>query len=78
MLDTTIDIGIAGAALTAFFLAYLAVRVRTRPAAVPPAASSPDLGAEPPAVVSLLASGWSPPEEAAPATVLDLAARGHL
>lgn len=29
-------------------------------------------------MVSLLASGWSPPEEAAPATVLDLAARGHL
>lgn len=78
MSATTLDVIIAATALTGFFAAYAVVRIKTRPAAVRPGPATPDLGAEPPAVVSMLASGWSAPEEAASATVLDLAARGHL
>ena len=47
----------------------------TRPRGVQPAPATPDLGPEPPAVASLLASGWDLTEDAAEATLLDLGAR---
>ncbi|HEY6798090.1 MAG TPA: hypothetical protein VI248_25720 [Kineosporiaceae bacterium] len=58
---------------------YLLGLVATRPLPVRPGRRTQDLpGEEPPAVVSVLASGWSVTEDAGESTLLDLAARGYL
>src|SRR4051794_40161134 len=49
----------------------------TRPRTPRADPANPDLGDEPPAIVSLLANGWDVTEDAAEATLLDLAARGY-
>jgi hypothetical protein len=70
-----IDIAIAVASLGLFAAAYGIALLATRPARPPAAPATPDLGEEPPAVVNLLANRWRPNEDAAEATLLDLAAR---
>jgi hypothetical protein len=72
------DTVITGAALVLFGAAYAVAFVITRPKRVAPAPATPDLGDEPPAVVNLLANRWRLTDDAAEATLLDLAARGHL
>ncbi|TBL26555.1 DUF2207 domain-containing protein [Verrucosispora sp. SN26_14.1] len=72
LLDLTVGLG----ALAGWLLLYGVLRWVTRPAAVSPAPATPELGAEPPAVVNLLVNRWSLTEDAAEATLLDLAARG--
>jgi hypothetical protein len=72
------DIGIAVGTLTLFAVTYAAASVTTRPARVRPGPATPDLGEEPPAVVSLLANRWRLTEDASESTLLDLAARGYL
>lgn len=58
-------------------LGVLAAATRPRrPDAAPPAMDVP--GEEPPAIVNLLVNGWRSTPAAVPATLLDLAARGHL
>ncbi|MFI7024698.1 DUF2207 family protein [Micromonospora sp. NPDC049900] len=74
LLDLTVGLG----ALVGWLLLYGVVRWVTRPAAVAPAPATPDLGAESPAVVNLLVNRWSLTEDAAEATLLDLAARSFL
>ncbi len=74
LLDTTIVV----IALAGFGAAYLAAMVATRPTPVTPAAATPDLGDEPPAVASLLVNRWRLTADVAEATLIDLAARGHL
>jgi hypothetical protein len=65
------------AALWAALLGLLAAA--TNPREVDPGPATLDLGGpEPPAVVNLLAGDWRLAHEAIPATLLDLAARGHL
>ncbi|MFI7080293.1 DUF2207 family protein [Micromonospora sp. NPDC049903] len=71
-----LDLAMGLGALAGWLLLYGAVRWVTRPAAVSPAPATPDLGAESPAVVNLLVNRWSLTEDAAEATLLDLAARG--
>ncbi|NUO60897.1 MAG: DUF2207 domain-containing protein [Hamadaea sp.] len=73
-----LDAGFAAAATAAWYGAFALARLITRPRGVHAAPSTPDLGAEPPAVVSLLAAGWEITEDAGEATLVDLAARGHL
>lgn len=59
--------------------AYVVVIVSTRPAAVDPDPAGQELpGAEPPAVVNLLVNHWRVTEDAAEATLLDLAAGGWI
>jgi Predicted membrane protein (DUF2207) len=66
-------------AFAAWGVLYLLGLVVTRPLPVHPGPSTQDLpGDEPPAVVSVLASGWSVTEDAAESTLLDLAARGYV
>lgn len=50
----------------------------TRPRRVAAGMATLDLGPEPPALVNLLVNGWKLTPAAAPATLLDLAARGYL
>ncbi|MFU8871798.1 DUF2207 family protein [Micromonospora sp. SL4-19] len=73
-----LDLAVSAAALTGWFLVYGIVRLVTRPASPAPAPATPELGAEPPAVVSLLVNRWSLTEDAAESTLLDLAARGFI
>lgn len=70
-----VDAGIAAASLGLFALAYGIALLATRPARPRAAAATPDLGAEPPALVNLLANRWRLNDDAAESTVLDLAAR---
>src|SRR5262245_16469099 len=49
----------------------------TRPRHVHPGPASQDIGAEPPAVVSLVANGWEVTEDAVESTLLDLGARKY-
>jgi hypothetical protein len=72
------DAAIAGAALALFGGAYAVAFVITRPRRVAAGPATPDLGDEPPAVVNLLANRWRLTDDAAEATLLDLAARGYL
>jgi len=67
---------LAAGGLAAWFGLYGAMRLGTRPRPVEPGPSTPDLGDEPPALVSLVARGWRLGEEAAEATLLDLGAKG--
>ncbi|MDG4797153.1 DUF2207 domain-containing protein [Micromonospora sp. WMMD1082] len=72
------DVAVGAVALGAWFLVYGIVRVSTRPSRPVPAPATPELGAEPPALVSLLVNRWSVTEDAVESTLLDLAARGHV
>ncbi|MEU2614864.1 hypothetical protein ABZ570_25240 [Micromonospora sp. NPDC007271] len=73
-----LDLAVGAAAIAGWFLLYGMVRLATRPASPAPAPATPELGAEPPAVVSLLVNRWSVTEDAAESTLLDLAARGFI
>ncbi|NUR47892.1 MAG: DUF2207 domain-containing protein [Hamadaea sp.] len=64
------------AGVAVWFGVYAGVLALTRSPKVRPAASTPDLGDEPPAVAGLLAGGWRTPADAGQATLLDLAGRG--
>jgi hypothetical protein len=66
-------------ALVAYAVVFLAVAFFTRPRHPDPGPSTMDPpGDEPPAVVGFLANRWAVPRAAVPATLVDLAARGHL
>jgi hypothetical protein len=66
-------------ATVGWFVVLGLVMLATRPLPVTPGPATQDLqGDEPPAVVSVLANDWSVTEDAAEATLLDLAARGYL
>lgn len=75
MAPEVIDAAIAAASLALFGMSYGLARLATRPARVAAAPATPELGDEPPAVVSLLANRWRLTENAAESTLLDLAAR---
>ena len=69
----------AGAAASVVWLAVVAVvRWARRPEDPPEPRPTMDLGPEPPAVANMLVNRWRPTPEAVPATLLDLAARGHV
>jgi hypothetical protein len=70
-----LDLAAGGIAVGGWFAAYGLARLLTRPASPPPGPATPDLGPEPPAVVSLLVNRWAVTEDAAESTLLDLAAR---
>jgi hypothetical protein len=72
-----LDLVVAGASVGLWLVAYAACRVATRPVTPAAGPATMDLGPEPPAVVSLLANGWSTSVDTAESTVLDLAAAGH-
>src|SRR5256886_13068591 len=70
---------IAAASVGVWFLLYGAALLITRPARPEPTPATQELpGAEPPAVVSLLAGYWDLSEDAAESTLIDLAARRYL
>lgn len=70
-----LDLVVGGVAVVGWFAAYGLARMFTRPASPRPEPATPDLGPEPPAVVSLLVNRWAVTEDAAESTLLDLAAR---
>jgi hypothetical protein len=70
-----INAGIVAGSLGLFGAAYGLALLATRPARPRPAPATPDLGDEPPAVVSMLSNRWRLTEDAAESTLLDLAAR---
>lgn len=72
------DIALLALALGLFAGCFAVALVLTRPERPDAAPASPELGAEPPAVVNLIAGGWRLNEDAVEATLLDLAARRHL
>src|SRR5262245_61107957 len=63
------------AVVVAWFGLYGLMLLATRPRPVTPAPAGPDLGAEPPALVSLLTSGWEFTVDGVEATLIDLGAR---
>ena len=69
------DLALAAASIGFWALVYAAARLLTRPASPAPAPATMELGAEPPALVSLLVNRWTLTEDAAESTLLDLAAR---
>ncbi|MEV6816179.1 hypothetical protein [Micromonospora sp. NPDC051296] len=73
-----LDLAVSVAALAGWFVVYGLVRLVTRPASPAPAPATMELGAEPPALVSLLVNRWAVTEDAAESTLLDLAARGFI
>jgi hypothetical protein len=74
-----VSIGFAlGATLVAWSLLTLVARVTTAGGRPRATRDGNGLGPEPPAVVSLLLNGWRPAGQGAAATLLDLAARGHV
>ncbi len=73
-----VPVGIVAGGLAVYAGVYLAIVLASRPARVDPGPATPDLGDEPPAVVSLLANRWRLTDDAAESTLLDLAARGYL
>ncbi|MFJ8580987.1 DUF2207 family protein [Micromonospora sp. NPDC093277] len=78
MSPVVLELGAIGASLALFFGAYVLLLSITRPRHIHAAPSSQDLPEEPPAVASLLGTGWQVTEDAAEATLLDLGARGYL
>lgn len=79
MLNLAIELGLPAASLAVWLAAYVAARLFTRSPRVAATPATMELpGAEPPAVVSLLANRWEITVDAAESTLLDLAARGHL
>ncbi|GAA0363547.1 hypothetical protein GCM10009541_02250 [Micromonospora gifhornensis] len=73
-----VDLAVSAVALVGWFAVYGAVRFATRPASPTPAPATMELGDEPPALVNMLANRWTVTEDAAEATLLDLAARGFV
>src|SRR5256885_13188980 len=72
-------IALGVASVGVWFLLYGAAVLVTRPARPEPLPATQELpGAEPPAVVSLLAGYWDLSEDAAESTLIDLAARKYL
>ncbi|MFD2763495.1 DUF2207 family protein [Micromonospora eburnea] len=78
MNPAVLELGAIGASLALFFGAYALLLSLTKPRHIHPAPPSQDLSEEPPAVASLLGTGWQVTEDAAEATLLDLGARGYL
>ncbi|MFJ6199079.1 DUF2207 family protein [Micromonospora sp. NPDC092111] len=77
--DALLEVGLPALCVAGWFAAYATLRLLTRPPAVASGQAAMDFpGNEPPAVVSLLANRWTVTVDAAEATLLDLAARGHL
>src|SRR6266540_4545297 len=77
MLAVAIALGVASVA--GWLLLYGLALLLTRPVRPDPVPAAQDLpGAEPPAVVSLIAGDWELTEDAAESTLIDLAARRHL
>jgi hypothetical protein len=76
--DLLVELGLPAIGFGTWFAAYAAARSMTRADRVTPAPAAPDLGPESPAVVSLFANRWEFTEDAAEATLLDLAARRYL
>ncbi|MEV0714638.1 hypothetical protein [Asanoa sp. NPDC050611] len=75
-MSLTIAIAVAVLATAAWAALFGLVLLFTRSMAPSPAPATMDLGPEPPAVVNLLANRWTrPDEDAAEATLLDLAGR---
>jgi hypothetical protein len=72
------DLIVAGACVGLWLIAYAACRLATRPARPVAGPATPDLGPEPPAVVSLLVDDWSTSAATAESTLLDLAAAHHV
>ncbi|MBB5866642.1 hypothetical protein F4553_000021 [Allocatelliglobosispora scoriae] len=72
-----VEIGAIGASVALYAAVYAAMRVATRPRGISPAPAGQELGPEPPAIASLLGTGWEVTEDAAEATLLDLAARKY-
>ena len=75
MNPTVLEFAIGAVAVAAWMGLYGLMLLVTRPRAVPAAPATQELGAEPPAVVSLLGQGWDLGEDAVEATLLDLGAR---
>ena len=74
----TLAFVVAAVATAAWAGLYGLVLLFTRSGAAAPAAATMELGVEPPAVVNLLTNRWTrPDEDAAEATLLDLAARRY-
>lgn len=77
--DAATVLALVGAsAVVAWFLLLGTLSLLTRPRFNPSAAPTMDLGLETPAVASFLVHRWRAVPEAAPATLVDLAARDHL
>ncbi|MEN3609702.1 hypothetical protein AAH979_09150 [Plantactinospora sp. ZYX-F-223] len=77
--DLAVEAGLPVVSLALWSAAYGIARLATRPRGTTPAAPTAEPpGPESPAVVSLLANRWRITPDAARATLLDLAARGHL
>ncbi|HEX6872589.1 MAG TPA: hypothetical protein VF163_15945, partial [Micromonosporaceae bacterium] len=72
----TIAVALGALAVAGWFALYGLMLLITRPRAVAAPPATPDLSPEPPAIASLVGSGWDLTEDAAEATLLDLAARG--
>ena len=72
---TVVEVAIGTVSVAAWAGLYGLMLLATRPRAVPAAPATQDLGAEPPAVVSLVGQGWDLGEDAVEATLLDLGAR---
>ncbi|WP_433362075.1 DUF2207 family protein [Actinoplanes sp. CA-142083] len=71
------DLVVAAAAVGFWVLVYAFCRLLTRPASPAAAPATMELGAESPALVSLLVNRWTLTEDAAESTLLDLAARRY-
>ncbi len=77
--DLLIEVGLPAVSLALWAGAYAGSRLLTRPAGVTPDPATMEFpGAQPPAVVSLLANGWQLTVDAAESTLLDLAARRYV
>jgi Predicted membrane protein len=70
-----VDIVLAALPLAAWFAAYGGLLAATRPRAGRAVPATPELGDEPPAVVSLFANDWKVTVDAVESTLLDLGAR---
>ncbi|MEO3815829.1 hypothetical protein [Plantactinospora sp. B24E8] len=78
-IDWAVEVGLPVIGLAGWTVAYWIARLVTRPRYdAPGAPASAPPGPESPAVVNLLVSRWQGTSDAARATLLDLAARGHL
>lgn len=82
MSSWSVEAAIVAGSLGAWFALYTVMLMVTRPARVAATPATPELGtldlrAEPPALASLLASGWELTEDAVEATLVDLAARRY-
>src|SRR5262245_788941 len=72
------DVMLVVGAIGLWAACYGALLFVTRPASPRPGPATQELGAESPAVASLLANRWAVTEDAVEATLLDLAARRHI